>query len=106
MPLKIMRILQIVSAAFMLASLSEAQPQQRLNLMPMPSLIEPGVGLVPVNRSFSFAITGFKDALLERGVKRFLGDLSRQTGMLLKQKPDLSSNNPTLLIHADHSGER
>jgi hexosaminidase len=100
-----MRILLIASTALLLASLAVAQPQHGLNLMPMPSSAQPGVGQLPVDRSFSVAITGFRDATLERGVHRFVAELSRQTGMFLKQKPS-DSANPTLLIHAVHGGER
>jgi hexosaminidase len=103
--LKTMRTLLIVSAALVLASLAVAQAQHGLNLMPMPSFVQPGVGQLPVDRSFSVAITGFRDATLERGVQRFVAELSRQTGMSLKQKP-ADSTNPTLLICAGHGSER
>jgi hexosaminidase len=100
-----MRILLIASAALLLASLAVAQPQHGLNLMPMPSSVQPGVGQLPVDRSFSVAITGFRDATLERGVHRFVAELSRQTGMFLKQKP-ADSAHPALLIHTVHGSER
>jgi hexosaminidase len=100
-----MRILLIASAAFVLASLAVAQPQYGLNLMPMPSFVQAGVGQLAVDRSFSVAITGSRDATLERGVQRFVAELSRQTGMFLNQKP-AGSANPTLLIHAAHGSEK
>src|SRR5467141_4387090 len=100
-----MRLLLIVSAALTLASLAMAQPQRGLNLMPMPSFVQLGVGQLPVDRSFSVAIPGFRGATLERGVQRFVAELSRQTGMFVKQKP-ADSANPTLLIHADHGSEK
>src|SRR6202171_1109513 len=100
-----MRILLIAGAALALASLALAQPQHALNLMPMPASVQPGVGQLPVDRSFSVAITGSRDATLERGVQRFIAELSRQTGMFLKQKP-ADSVNPTLLIHAIHGSEK
>lgn len=100
-----MRILLIASAALLLASLAVAQPQHGLNLMPMPSLVQPGVGQLPVDRSFTVAMTGFSDATLERGVRRFVAELSRQTGMFLRQKPAASAN-PALLIHTVHGSER
>ena len=103
--LKTMRTLLIASAALVLASLAVAQPQHGLNLMPMPSFVQSGVGQLPVDRSFSVAITGFRDATLERGVQRFVAELSRQTGMSLKQTP-ADSTNPTLLIRAVHGSER
>jgi len=71
----------------------------------MPSLIQLGVGQLPVDRSFSIAITGMRDARLERGVVRFVAELSRQTGMFLQQKP-VGSANPTLLIHAVYGSEK
>src|SRR6202521_5386884 len=96
-----MRTLLIANAALILASLALAQPPHRLDLTPMPSLIQLGVGQLPVDRSFSVAITGMRDARLERGVVRFVAELSGQTGMFLQQKP-VGSANPTLLIHAVH----
>ncbi|HKB99399.1 MAG TPA: family 20 glycosylhydrolase [Terriglobales bacterium] len=99
-----MRTLLIANAALILASLALAQPPHRLDLMPMPSLIQLEVGQLPVDRSFSVAITGMRDARLERGVVRFVAELSRQTGMFL-QRPT-NSANPTLLIHAVHGSEK
>ena len=43
--------------------------------------------------------------MLERGIHRFVAELSRETGMLLKQET-LDSPSPTLLVHAVHSSER
>src|ERR1700681_3199212 len=100
-----MRTLLIANAALILGSLALAQPPQSLDLMPMPSLIQLGVGQLPVDRSFSVAITGMRDARMERGVVRFVAELSRQTGMFLQQKP-VGSANPTLLIHAVHGSEK
>ena len=100
-----MRTLLIANAALILASLALAQSPHRLGLMPMPSLIQLGVGQLPVDRSFSVAITGMGGARLERGVVRFVAELSRQTGMFLQQKP-VGSANPTLRIHAVHGSEK
>src|SRR5713226_174063 len=99
-----MRPLLIASGVFLLASFAAAQPQRQLNLMPMPSVVQFGTGELPIDRSFSIAVTGFQDAALERGVQRFAAELSRQTGMLLKSKP-FSSAHPSLLIHAEHGRE-
>jgi hexosaminidase len=102
-----MRIPLIASATLVLASLAVAQPQPALNLMPMPSSVQTGVGQLPVDRSFSIAITGSKDAVTERAVTRFVAELSRQTGMFLKQKQG-GSAKPTLQIdiHATHGSEK
>src|SRR6202521_3347526 len=103
--LKNMRIRLMASAALLLASHVVGQPQNGLNLMPMPTSVEPRVGRLAVDQSFSVAITSFKDATLERGIYRFVAELSRQTGMSLKQKL-VDSPSPTLLIHAVQGSER
>ena len=100
-----MRTLLTAVAVPLLASLAVAQPHRALNLMPMSSFVQPGAGQLPVDRSFSVAITGFKDATLERGVRRFVAELSRQTGMSLKQK-SADPASPTLLIHADRGSQK
>jgi len=89
------------SAALVVASLSAAQTPRGLNLMPMPAVVQPGDGQLSVDRFFSVAITGYRDAMQERGVHRFAAELSRETGMLLRQKP-IESGNPTLSIHVAH----
>jgi len=96
---------QLISSAIVLvATLSAAQSQRQLNLMPVPSTVQLGTGQLAINQSFSIAIAGFQDPRLKRGAQRFMSDLSRQTGMLLKQ--DLAqSSSATLLIHADHGTE-
>jgi hexosaminidase len=67
--------------------------------------VQPGSGGLTVDPSFSVAITGFQDARLERGVQRFVADLSRQTGIPLRQS-GVHSPNPTLQIIADHASEK
>jgi hypothetical protein len=47
------RILLIASAALALASLAVAQPQHGLNLVPMPSFVQAGLGQVPAEHYFS-----------------------------------------------------
>ncbi len=100
-----MRNLLMSSAAFVLASLSSAQTPRGLNLMPMPAVVQPGDGQLSVDRSFSVAVTGYRDAMLDRGVHRFVVELSRQTGILLQQRP-VDSANPTLQIHTVHGSEK
>src|SRR3984893_2735317 len=103
--LKNMRIQLIASAALLLASHAAAQLQNGFNLMPMPTSLQPGIGQLAVDQSFSVAIRGFKDATLERGIDRFVAELSLQTGMSLKHKL-VDSPSPTLLIHAAQGRER
>ena len=103
--LKNMRIRLIASAALLLASPAMAQSQNALNLMPMPTSVQSGVGRMPVDQSFSVAITGFRDAMLEHGIHRFVAELSRETGMPFTQKA-FSSPKPTLLIDAVRDSDR
>src|SRR6267378_1048535 len=98
-----MRILLILNAFFLLAPTTAAQRQRELNLMPMPSSVQLGTGQLPIDQFFSVAVTGFQEATLERGVQRFVAELSQQTGMLFKHKP--ADASPTLSIHADHGRE-
>jgi len=99
-----MRILLIAGMALLVASHAVARPENELNVMPMPTSVRHGVGRLAVDQSFSVAVTGYKDATLERGIHRFMDDLSHQTGIFFKQKV-ADSPSATLLIHADHGSE-
>jgi len=99
-----MRIGLTASAALLLASQAVSQTQNGLTVMPVPTSVRPGTGRLAVDPSFSVAVTGFKDAAMERGIGRFVAELSRETGMLLKQKT-AGSASPTLLIHTGHGRE-
>ncbi|MFZ1138129.1 MAG: family 20 glycosylhydrolase [Candidatus Sulfotelmatobacter sp.] len=82
-----------------LVSFAAAQSQPQLNLMPMPASVQQGTGQLPINQSFSVAVTGARDASLDGEVQRFVTQLSRQTGIPFRPKPGAT---PTLQIHADH----
>jgi hexosaminidase len=99
-----MRIVLILNAFFLLAATTAAQRQREPSLIPMPSTVQLGTGQLPIDQSFSAAVTGVQDTTLERGVERFVAELSEQTGMLLRHKPG-GPTSPTLLIHADHDRE-
>ena len=96
----------MVSVLSLLASLAAAQPQPPLNLMPMPSVVQSGMGQLVIDRSLSIAITGFRDATVERGIQRFAAQLShpRKRGCCSKTKA-VESANPSLLIDAEHGRE-
>src|SRR3974390_3144305 len=86
----------------LLSSFAVSQSQPQLNLMPMPASVQPGSGQLPVNQSFSVAVTGFHDASMDREVLRFTTQLSRETGIPFRPK---SGAVPTLQIHADRGRE-
>ena len=94
-----MRVLLAVNATLLLSALVLAQSQPQLALMPMPSTVQMGTGLLLIDRSFSLAVTGFRDASLDRGVQNFAGQLSAKVGYPSQFR--LDSNKPTLTIHAD-----
>ena len=75
-----------------------------LNLMPMPSEVRLGAGEMTIDRSFAVAITGHKEPRLDRAVQRFLGNLSRRTGLVVDtQLPD--PGKASLVIHTDHASK-
>ncbi len=67
--------------------------------MPMPENVQIGSGQLAVDRSFSVAVTGVHDASLDREIRRFQTQLSRQTGIPFWPK---AAATPTLTVHADH----
>jgi hexosaminidase len=97
-----MRMPFILGAAILFVSLASAQQQPQLSIMPMPAAVQFGAGKLRVQQSFSVVVEGSQDALLERGVQRFVAELSRETGMPLRNKV---SANPSLVIHAEHRSE-
>ncbi len=98
-----MRTLLLALVFLPLAILATAQQQPQLNLMPMPSTVQLGTGQLSIAQSFSVAVTGTHDASLDRGVARFVAQLSRQTAIPFRPKADTA--NPTLSIHVDHGRE-
>jgi hexosaminidase len=100
--MKLMRNYFLFSVLLLLPFIAAAQSQPQLNLMPMPSTVQPAAGQLPIMRSFAVAVTGFHDASLDREIQRFQTQLSRQTGIPFRPT---SAAPPTLTIHADHGRE-
>src|SRR6266851_4135011 len=99
-----MRNRLLLNATFLFSVFAAAEAQQRVSAIPMPSVVQFGSGQLKIDRSFSIAITGFRDAALERGVQRFVAEMSLQTGLPFRSKLSEGSN-PTLLIHAERGRE-
>jgi hexosaminidase len=93
-----------LTAVVLLAAMASAQAQPQLNLMPMPSSVQLGSGHLAINQSFSIAITGHRDSILDRGIQRFIAQLSTGTGMRLKISTGKASN-ATLEIQTEHASE-
>lgn len=90
---------------FLVGTLAAAQSQHQLNLMPVPSSVQVGAGQLPIDSTFSVSITGFHDASLDRGIQRFVEQLSRQTGLPLNRERAADAH-ATLVIHAERNREK
>jgi len=66
------------------AQLAAAQALQPLNLMPTPASVQLGAGHLVIGQSFTVAVSGRRDSILDRGVQRFVAELSHETGIRLK----------------------
>jgi len=75
-----------------------------VNLMPLPTSVQPGTGSLRIDSAFSVALTGRTERRLERGVERFLQHLARQTALPISLKPSKSAQ-ATLVIHTDHASK-
>jgi hypothetical protein len=76
----------LIGILLCLVFVRQAAPQgqqslPQLNLMPMPRSVQRGTGRLVVASSFSIAIDGYKNELLERAAQRLFLELSKQTGM-------------------------
>jgi len=69
---------------------------QQLPLMPMPSHVEAGAGAFVVDGSFAVALEGYSEPRLVRARQRFLGTLSRETGIPFL--PETQPDKPRFLI--------
>ena len=95
-------IFAILMFSVTFARLADAQVPSSLNLMPVPANLQMGTGQLVVDTSFSVAISGPHDPLMQRAVDRFLTDLRRQTGMLPLGVKVGDVSKATLVISAEH----
>jgi hexosaminidase len=52
--------------------------------MPMPAIVAPAAGALPIDSSFAVEARGYSDARLERAMRRLVARVSRQTGIQLR----------------------
>jgi hexosaminidase len=100
-----MRTLQLLMIVCLLSLFGMAQTPSSLNLMPVPTKVQVGTGQLVVDQSFTTANTGQSDSRLERGISRFLDQVSRQTGMPLNGQSG-GASNATLVIRVENSGRK
>jgi len=96
--------MQLLVIGFVLLSQAVlAQAARPLDLMPIPSSVQLGSGHLRIDQSFSIAVSGHQDAEIEKGVQRFIAQLSKQTGMLL---PILSEQkSPIFLVDVERGSD-
>jgi hexosaminidase len=97
----------LVSVPLTLAFFSSAQQAIQpgpLNLMPMPSNYRLTSDRMAIDQSFSVALTGHREARLDSAVQRFLGNLSRRTGMPLTAQ-SVDPAQAKLIIHTDQASK-
>jgi hexosaminidase len=99
---ELMRPFVLAFIASLIASFAVAQPDSssQLNLMPIPSQVQMGTGNRNVNRSFTVALTGYKEPRLESAVGRFLTNLSHRTGLQIGSAA-VSGEKATLVINTN-----
>jgi hexosaminidase len=96
-------LLALFPLVFFFPMLAEAQTPPQLDLMPAPASVQLGSGQLPIDPSFSVALTGVEDAIVKDGVDRFVTQLSRQTGIPFKR--GVADHGATLSIHTLHKSE-
>jgi hexosaminidase len=94
----------LISSVAMAQVPQSQQLPSPINVMPLPATVTPGAGRLLVSQTFSVTIAGYDDPRLERAARRFLRDLSRQTGYFLSERL-ADATHSTLTIHADHGSE-
>jgi hexosaminidase len=100
-----MRILLLVLLLGFAAGSEASDPStMQLNLLPMPSSVQPGSGTLPISAGFSVAMEGYREPRLERAVERFCRDLSRRTGLFIGVTM-VDPSRATLVIHAERASK-
>jgi hexosaminidase len=100
-----MRTLQFLLSVFFFSFFAMAQIPSSLNLMPVPAKVQVGTGQLVVDQAFTAVSTGRKDDRLDRGISRFLDQVSRQTGMRLNGQP-ADSSHAALVVRAENAGRK
>jgi hexosaminidase len=93
----------LVFGVFLLPTMTAAQ-QPVLNLIPVPASVQAGSGSLPVDSSFSVALTGYSEPRLDRSVERFLRQLARQTALPFAMKATKGSK-ASLVILTEHASK-
>jgi hexosaminidase len=89
---------------FMMEAPLFAQAPSEVNLMPLPAKLQLGRGALRIDGGFTLALAGFRDERLDRAGQRFLGQLQRQTALVLPSASSAAAK-ATLLVTTDHDSK-
>jgi hexosaminidase len=100
-------ILLFVCSSLLLTAMSAlAQSSPDLNVMPLPGKAQLGTGALKIDREFTLAFTGFREARLDRAGQRFITTLGHQTGIVFGHAA--AGGDPakaTLVVTTDHESK-
>ena len=99
-----MRILWLILILCFFAYPSSAQSGPQSTLMPMPSSMRLGTGVLPIDASFSVELEGYREPRIDRAAQRFLRDLSHVTGIPISNQVS-NHAKATLLVRAEHASK-
>ena len=99
-----MRILWLILILCFFAYPSSAQSGPQSALMPMPSSMRLGTGVLPIDGSFSVELEGYREPRIDRAAQRFLRDLSHVTGIPMRNRVS-NHAKATLLVRAEHASK-
>lgn len=95
----------LLSFSLSAVPIAHAQADSSLSLMPLPAHIRFGSGrFIIANNGFNVVLEGYKEPRLERARMRFLGTMSRETGIPLWR--EVALNKPRFFIETKGPSDR
>src|SRR5437764_11675054 len=75
-----------------------------VNLMPVPAKLSLGQGRLTIDQTFSVLVTGENDPRVSGAVRRLFAQLSRQTGLPMRENKLNDPAKATLVIRCERRG--
>jgi len=97
--------LAVLLSLFVSISLSSAESQPPLSLMPLPTHVQVGSGELVIDSSFSVGIGGSPDSRVQRSVELFLQDLRHRAGMPPQVMNVVDASHAGLVVRAEHASK-
>jgi hexosaminidase len=93
-------LLMLSFAGAMAAAQTGAQAASSLNtLMPLPATLEPRGGLLPIDGSFSYVLSGDTGPRVNRAAERLIQRLETRTGVSMSELPAAQGTGTTLSVN-------